>query len=442
MNQIVAFTIFWGVWLLVPMMVDAITTLMTLAGVIVARIRNARQRHPLHYSPGITIIIPVYNSADTLAACLHSIASQDYPREKMEVLLVNNGSTDNSYDIFVGLVNELNMPLVWHSIPNKGKAWALNAGIYMAQGELIFNIDSDAVLAPDAIRQVVEAMKAEPDLGAVTGAIEVLPPPEGASPLIRVINECEFFEYVTAFHVGREQQTLLRSLYTLSGAFSVFRREVLMNTFLYNQATVTEDTDLTFTLYDRFADYRVGCVSAAVAYVHPIESVGALYSQRVRWQRGQLEVSARHTGLMKKSLWNITGFNPARVLAVDHTLAFPRVVWTFLLPVLTLFGYPSTLIVMSFLVLYLFYLLIDALWLVVAWLGVNEKARQRLAHAWWLLPIMPLYRMVIFWFRFAGFLYAVAEPGAWRVRDPLTLIRQGIRQDIEAFAEWVRKRMH
>ena len=282
------------------------------------------------------------------------------------------------------------------------------------------------MLAPDAIRRVVEVMEADRQLGAVTGAIEVLPPAPRAAPITRLLGECEFFEYLTAFQVGRTYQTLLQNLYTLSGAFSVFRRDVLLKTFLYNQETVTEDTDLTFALYERMRGQRIGCVADAIAYVHPIESLRALYAQRVRWQRGQVEVSARYRSLMGRSIFRLRGFAPARTLLIDHTLAFPRLVWTFLLPILVLFGYPLALIVSAIVVLYLFYVLIDLAWAGVAWLHARPPTRKRLRRIWWLLPVLPLYRMLIFWFRFSGFLYAVAEPGAWSVQDPLTQARRGI----------------
>lgn len=421
-----AFFIFWGVWLLVPLLVDGLTTFVSLIGALIMRWRRAARQHTLEFHPFVSIIIPVYNSADTLEACLRSVAAQQYPLRRMEVLLINNGSKDSSFDIFARLHGELGLHLTWHSIINQGKAWALNAGIHMAQGQYIFNVDSDAVLAPDAVLRVVETMEAEPDLGAVTGSIAVLPAPDGASLERRLLADCEFFEYLTAFHVGREHQTVLRNLYTLSGAFSVFRREVLLNTFLYSRETVTEDTDLTFELYERFRNWRVGSVSTAIAYVHSIETLSTLYAQRVRWQRGQIEVSARHEELMNRPIWQPFGFVPARTLALDHTLAFPRLVWTLLLPILTSFGYPLSLIIFATLALYGFYLLIDLAWIGVAWLDVDADARRRLRRIWWLLPLLPLYRMLIFWFRFSGFLHAVAEPGAWRVQDPVVQVRRGL----------------
>lgn len=420
--------IFWGVWLFVPVLVDGGTTLASIAGVLAMQWRRktkgpARQ---LEHFPFVTLILPVYNSSDTLEACLHSIDGQDYPSERMEVLLINNGSTDSSFDVFARLQAELDVRISWHSIMNQGKAWALNAGIHLARGTYIFNVDSDVVLKRDAVRAIVEAMEADRELGAVTGAIQVLPPSADASPFRRTLAGCEFLEYLSAFHVGREHQTLLQSLYTLSGAFSVFRRDILLKTFLYSQETVTEDTDLTFELYERVHDCRIGCVSRAVAYTHPIESLGDLYAQRVRWQRGQIEVSARHETLLDRPMWSLRGFSPARILMVDHTLAFPRLVWMFYLPVLVVFEYPLSLIVAATLAVYLLYLSIDLLWIILAWYGADPTARRRLRETWWLLPVLPAYRILVFLFRFSGFLHAVAETGTWHVSDPVTKVRTGL----------------
>ena len=443
MNLLLPFAVFWGVWLLVPIVIDGLTTLVSLVAVLVMRARRqGASSHALDYYPLISVIVPVYNSADTLEACLHSIAAQDYPINRMEILLVNNGSRDASFEVFSRLQGELHLALSWHSIINQGKAWALNAGIHLASGQYIFNIDSDVVLAPDAFRQVVQTMEAEPDLGAATGSIEVLPPAGDPSLFMRLLAECEFFEYLTAFRVGRVHQTLLHSLYTLSGAFSVFRREVLLGTFLYSHETVTEDTDLTYEIYERFQGWRLACITSAVAFVHPISSLSALYAQRVRWQRGQIEVTARHSKLLRRPIWHLRGFSPARVLAVDHTLAFPRIVWTFLMPILIFFGYPLSLILAALTVLYGFYLLIDLVWVLVAWLGSDRTSQRRLAGSWWLLPAMPLYRMIVFWFRFSGFLHAVAEPGSWRVRDPIEQISQGFSEIGQAARAYLQKLMN
>ncbi|GAB4531546.1 MAG: putative glycosyltransferase, exosortase G system-associated [Anaerolineales bacterium] len=436
MNQrIFDFVFFWGVWLLAPLIVDGFSALASLIGVFMARLRMRNVPLLTHY-PHVSIIIPVYNSDNTLAACLRSIARQDYPLDQMDVLVVNNGSRDRSFQVFAHYQNRLPFSLSWHSIINQGKAWALNAGIHLARGTYIFNVDSDVVLAPDAVRKIVAAMEADPSLAAVTGAIRVLPPPKGASRTRIFLAACEFLEYISAFQVGRQYQSVQHNLYTLSGAFSVFRRDSLLQTYLYSKETVTEDTDLTFELYERLSDKHVGCVCAAIAYVHSIETLSALYAQRVRWQRGQIEVSARHKQLLQRPMWSLRGFRPGRVLLIDHTLAFPRFLWTFFTPVLLAFGYSASLLAIAFLLMYLFYLSIDIVWTVVAWTGVDKDGRQRIVRSLWALPFLPLYRMLIFWFRFSGFLHASAEKesGSWRVQDPVVQIRSGW-QDLRSRAQ-------
>ncbi|NCP87156.1 MAG: putative glycosyltransferase, exosortase G system-associated [Anaerolineae bacterium CG_4_9_14_3_um_filter_57_17] len=437
MSAFWAFVVFWGVWLLIPLAVDGTDTLVSLVTVFWLRLR-ARKPASLVYFPIISIIIPVYNSQETLRACLESIARQEYPLEKMEVFVVNNGSTDHSFGVFNEIQGKYGLNVRWMSVVNQGKAWALNAGIHMVRGNYVFNIDSDVVVSPEAIRRVVEAFESHPDVAAATGAIHVLPVAADAPWLNQVLTRCEYFEYLTAYHIGRAHQSILKNLYTLSGAFSVFRRDILVQTNLYGQETVTEDTDMTFHLYEKFSKYRIICVTEAIAYVHPIESLAALYAQRVRWQRGQVEVSARHVGLMQASVWKPYGFTPSRVLLIDHTLAFTRLVWTFFMPILILFGYPVAFIFTALFIIYIFYLLVDALWFFVSWNGVDASARVRLRADFWILPFMPAYRMIVFWFRVSGFLYAVAEPGQWRVQDPLTQSRLGFADMVSRTATFLR----
>jgi poly-beta-1,6-N-acetyl-D-glucosamine synthase len=428
LEKLFGFGIFWGVWVIAPVLVDGFSAVVTMLAVLRNRYKTRSLVRKVDFFPFVSIIIPVYNSAETLMVCLRSIVAQEYPLDRIEVILIDNGSTDQSFRVFSHAQDRLPIMLTWHSIINQGKAWALNSGIHLCRGNYIFNVDSDVVLHPEAIRNVVATLDAEPDLGAVTGSIQVLPPAENSSRWAKYLGLCEFFEYATAFHVGRIQQTLLRSIYTLSGAFSVFRRDVILETFLYSQDTITEDTDLTFDIYERVKSTRIGSVSEAIAYVHPIESLGALYSQRVRWQRGQIEVSARHPNLMNQSFFQLRGFSPKRVLMVDHTLSFPRFVWTFLLPVLGVFGYPLSLLFWALLMLYIFYTIIDLMWIGVAWLGLDKDSRKRLKNVLWIIPTLPAYRMVIFWFRFSGFLHVMAEPGQWKVEDPVTQVKNGVSQ--------------
>ena len=422
-NSLTAFVLFWGIWLLVPILIDGSLTFAQLVGVWLAE-RRKRRRGWLDFElksfPRVSVVIPVHNGARSLGTTIESLRSQTYPRRQIEVIVVDNGSIDDTERAFVEQQWQNTLgSLQWVSIPTQGKAWALNAGIYFASGEYIANLDCDVELHPNAITSMVKAFEADPRMAAATGAIEIAPH-NGVtwSPFRYLMQECEFVEYVVAFRIGRQYQTVANSLYTLAGAFSFFRREVLLRLPQYSNRTVSEDTDLTFSLREQFPKSGVGCVAEAIAYVQPATSLSKLYSQRVRWQRGELEVAACHPRLLRRNLIGLGGLSPVKTLIVDHTLAFPRVVWTFLLPMLFVVGYPLPLVVSATMAMYLCYMVIDGLTMGTCYLLAHRAARQRLAKHWWLFAVTPAYRFMLFWFRFGGFLTAMNEPAQWETRSP------------------------
>jgi len=428
-DNLLGFVLFWGVWLFVPMLIDGVTAVAYFVGAYRSR-PGARPRHEeaeLTYYPMVSIVVPVHNGEQVLASCMEAVRNQSYPHDRIEVLVVDNVSTDRTRDVFF---EEQQKPFSgvchWISLPYKGKPGALNAGIHRTRGDVICNIDADAVLHKDAILAVVRAFELDPRLAAATGAIEVLPLKEGSRrPFRYIIAEAEFLEYYTGFRIGRQYQSQTNSLFTLAGAFSAFRREVLLRTFLYDSRTVSEDTSLTFFISRAFPDLRVRCLTDAVAYVEPTEGLRRLYAQRVRWQRGQLEVASLFPEF-ERHPFRIKGISLPKSLIVDHTLAFPRVVWTFLLPMLYFVGYPLGLVVSASLSMYLIYMGVDALYVGVAFLLAEGDAKARIRRHWWMFAFTPAYRWTTFWFRFGGFLSVLMESKTWRVDDPLTETREGL----------------
>ncbi|MBC7252173.1 MAG: glycosyltransferase, partial [Anaerolineae bacterium] len=331
------------------------------------------------------------------------------------------GSTDGTYQVFQ---EQQNFPfrgqMHWISIAGRGKSYALNAGLHLASNTYICNIDADTVLHADALREMVRRFEADPSLGAATGTVEVLPvsPQERQNRMALLIAECEFQEYLSAFWLGRQGQTLNKSLYTLAGAFSFFRREVLLRTALYDTQTVSEDTKVTFDIRRRFGGERLVCIPEAIVYVAPTPSLSALYSQRVRWQRGEIEVASVYQEMVGPNVLRLRGLALGRTLLVDHTLIFPRLVWTFLFPVLYFFGYPLSLIVSALIIIYLFYVVVAAISALTIYIIATPAIRARLRRTWWVVSVIPAYHFLIFTFRLAGSIIALTEPAEWRVQAP------------------------
>lgn len=428
MERSMAFLLFWGIWMLAPLVVDFTTALVYVIMVLLYPENSPDKKTQLDYLPLVSVVIPVHDSAETLYNCLLSIVNQAYPAEKLQIICVNNGSSDDSFNVFSQFQNQNHHVLMnWITMDGSGKSFALNAGIYMIKGNYILNIDSDAWLDRYAILRMVEAFENDNTLAAATGAIHIDKQLGQNTGIIDVLHYCEEIEYLVAFNVGRRYQSVTNSLFTLAGAFSAFRREVLLQSFLYSERTVSEDTDLTFHIrkYALAHGLRLGCVASAIAYVEPISSLSKLYSQRVRWQRGELEVTALHTKNNSfletiRSFWG-------RTLIVDHTLAFSRLTWTFIIPFLYFLGYPLNLVFAAFIGLYCCYLSLEFLYYVVAIKETTGDYRSGIKKIWWVIFFLPVFRFITYWFRFSGLLLTLTEPSSWKVENPVEQLKRALK---------------
>ena len=425
---------FWGAWLLIPILLDGAVAGSYLLAVVAGRAHRLPLR-PISAAPNgkwplVSVVVPVYNSESSLGRCIESIKAQSYPRELIELLAVDNGSRDDSFMAFAKQQqSNFTGAIHWLKTFHQGKPWALNVGVHHTRGQYVINLDSDVALHPEAIANMVAAFENDPDLVAVTGAIEIDPSARPRS-WMRLLNECEFQEYYFSFNVGRRFQSAANSLFTLAGAFSGFRRDALLATHLYNTATVGEDTYLTFDLHECLPGEKVAVVPSAVCYAEPVPSLAALYAQRVRWQRGEIEVIAAHPQLVRRGLFH-RGFSPARTLISDHTLAFPRAGWTFLTPALVLFGYSPQAILLAVALLYGAYVVIEAATWTTSALLVVPPSSGRLRRGWWVIPLMPAYRYLTFWMRFSGTLTVLTEPQQWNAANPVAASRRQAARIVE-----------
>jgi putative glycosyltransferase (exosortase G-associated) len=373
------------------------------------------EKTPLRY-PEITLIIPVYNSESTLEECLASIQASDYPKELIHIMLVNNQSADNSFGVFCSC--QLKYPelsMQWLKA-RQGKSKALNLALFNSQGKYIIHIDSDGKLNPKAIKNMVERFEAKPKIDCLTGVILTDPKmiEETKSFPMRLLRRCEFLEYCQAFLAGRNFESELNSIYTLSGAFSAFRKSTILKTQLYNTDTVCEDTHVTFQVRRHMKKNILLCENAFF-FVDPIESLEKLYTQRQRWQTGELEVSHMFLQDGLKSKGFFSDFM-VRQLTYDHTFAFPRMIWYFALICLMFLNYPLSLIAGSVVFLYLLYVFSAFLFYlnIISYLKGYRELRRYYVRKWYILPLMPFYNFLEFWIRFAAIINSIRSRNGWK----------------------------
>jgi putative glycosyltransferase (exosortase G-associated) len=433
---------FWGVFLLAPLFIDLSTAVVHLASVFL-RFAPPGKKEPeedfLPNPPFISIVVPVYNSSGTLYRCLDSVVHQNYPQNRMEIICVDNGSTDGSFEVYQKF--QLDHPgavISWFSLRRPCKSSALNAGFSLSRGAYLVNVDSDARLGEDAVKKMIAAFEKDPALVAATGEIRIDKALGEGKNFLDVVHYCEVLEYLVAFSIGRRFQTLTNSVFTLSGALTAFRREALYCSHMYSSRTLSEDTDLSYRLREaQKKGCRLGCVAGAVAYVEPVSSLDRLYSQRVRWQRGELEVASLYrwdTGFFK-ALTRFTG----RILISDHTLSLSRLTWTFLIPFLYLLGYPLPLVMAALVGLYACYLALDFIYYLAACRYVTPDYRQELKKIWWTVFFLPVFRWTVYWFRLAGIVLALQEPGVWKAENPLRKAKEALQEVVKKTSKIVLK---
>jgi len=252
--------------------------------------RHARQRRSPSWSWGppvtrpVSVVMPVYNERENVAAAVRSIACGDYPA--IEVVVVNDGSTDDTAAIVAGL-GLPNVRLI--SIPNGGKANALNVGIAHASHDIIVMVDGDTVLEPDSLRTLVQPF-ADPRVGGVAGNVKV-------SNRRGLIGKWQHIEYVIGFNLDRRLFELLQCMPTIPGAIGAFRRQALRDVGGVSDRTLAEDTDLTMAIIR--AGWRVVYEERARAWTEAPHTLRQLWRQRYRWSYGTMQAMWIHRGAIR-----------------------------------------------------------------------------------------------------------------------------------------------
>ncbi len=442
-NRFVNSFIFWGAWVIIPFMMEIIPSILTAIVLIKKRIKNYHPPKPAAY-PEISLIIPVYNSVDSLHDCIKSIHESTYDDNKIRVYLVNNRTKDDSFHVYTEAQKEFpTIRMQWLNA-RQGKSRALNLALYNSTGKYIINIDSDGMLEKHALQNMVDMFEADSSIGCMTGAILTVPEQieEYKHFFSRLLRQIEFVEYAQAFLAGRSFASEKNEVYTLSGAFSAFRKSTVLKSRMYNTNTIAEDTQITFQMRYLMGQ-KVKLCDNAIYYVGPIEGMNKLYTQRQRWQRGSLEVA---------NLFDSKSFRPSRILKdvnvrtliYDHTFAFPRVIWIVALLCLFLMNYSTTMIALSSLLIVVIYVIIAYLYYLSISIFLNEfpEIRKYYVSLWWVIPILPLFNMLTFFIRLTGIFNSMNTTSAWKTKtftEEVEEYKTEIKNDIKKITSIVDK---
>lgn len=245
---------------------------------IISSFGHAKKRKPLyrdHELPRVSVIIPAYNEEGTISETIQSAVKSDYPEDKFEVIVVDDGSTDGTLKLarrFMG-----GRVRIFHK-KNGGKGSALNVGIREASGEIIFTMDADTSIHSGSIKKMVRPFKNE-KIMSVTSAMLIKKPKT-------ILQRIQNVEYLWGLFLRRAFASV-DSIYVAPGAFSAYRKKFFDLHGGYDEDNVTEDLEIALRI--QMNGYGIENCPDAPVYTSSPEKFRGLLVQRRRWYYGTIK---------------------------------------------------------------------------------------------------------------------------------------------------------
>ncbi|WP_040204101.1 poly-beta-1,6-N-acetyl-D-glucosamine synthase [Neobacillus jeddahensis] len=261
--------------------------------------------------PLISILVPCFNEEETIGETIKYLANISYP--KKEIIVVNDGSSDNTSEILRKLVTLYKELTFIDCKENRGKANALHIACHASNAEFLVCVDSDAILDTHAAHYLIYHFLHKGErLGAVTG-----------NPRIRnrdtLISRLQIVEYASIIGAIKRTQRIVGKIMTVSGVVVAFRKKALVDVGLWDRDMITEDISVSWKLQQRFWDIRYE--PRALCWMLVPETIRGIWKQRIRWAQGGQEVMIKY--------WRILGDWRQRRIWPVYLEQWISLIWSF-----------------------------------------------------------------------------------------------------------------
>ena len=251
------------------------------------------------FTPGVTIIIPCFNEETWIRRTIISCINQDYPVDKLEVIVIDDHSTDKSVEKIKETIAELSEKEARYDVKdrlsyfvqpkNAGKREAMAVGAKLAKHDLVVFVDSDSFLNPFAIYNIVQPFK-DKDMGGVSGRTDV------ANTYTNGLTKMQAVRYYISFRIMKAAEAYFDAVTCLSGPLSCYRKDLVLEnmdawlnqTFLGQKATFGDDRSMTnFILRKHRTSYQDTAICATIVP----NDYEVFLRQQMRWKRSWLRES-------------------------------------------------------------------------------------------------------------------------------------------------------
>lgn len=356
--------------------------------------------------PTCTVIVPAYNEGKQVWATLMSLSEGDYPKEKLQLLAIDDGSKDDTWYWMKEAKKVLGDRLSIYQQPeNKGKRHALYRGFQLGKGEVFVTVDSDSIVAKDTLRNLVSPFVVNDKCGAVAGNIRVLNN-EKKALLPKMLD----VSFVLSFEFVRSAESSLESVLCTPGALAAYRSEAVFKvlpewinqTFMGQPSDIGEDRAMTNMILKQ--GYHVLFQRNAYAYTNVPEKYKGLYKMFIRWGRSNVREN------LAMSTYVFTNFREGsktgtRILFFNQVLKL-------------VMSYPFVLLMLFFVVTHPVLFISSTLLSILIWSSfpvLFYAKRYKLSESLWAYSYSILYTFGLFWI--TPYAIATASRRGWLTRE-------------------------
>jgi len=355
--------------------------------------------------PTVTVIVPAYNEGKQVWATLKSLAKSDYPKEKLQLLSIDDGSKDDTWHWMQEAKRILGSQVTIMQQPkNMGKRHALYRGFHLGKGEVFVTVDSDSIVKKDTLRNLVSPLVVDKKCGAVAGNIQVLNNKKALLP--KMLN----VSFVMSFEFKRSAESSLNSVLCTPGALAAYRAtavfaclpEWIDQKFMGKASDIGEDRALTNMILKQ--GYSVLFQRNAYAYTNVPEDYKGLYKMFIRWGRSNVRENIAMSKFVFTNYKEGNKFG-GRLLFLTQSIKM-------------LMSYPFLLFMMYFILLHPVLFVSSTLLsiLIISSFPVLFYAkRYHLKEAFWAYSYSILYTFGLFWI--TPYAIATAGKSGWLTRE-------------------------
>ncbi len=268
--------------------------------------------------PSVTIVIPLYNEGEQIYKTLHSLAAQNYPADKFQIIVVDDASKDDSVLWAQKAAQEFPSIVILQNAENMGKRLAISRAVEMASSEFIVSVDSDVIVDKNAIAELMKGFTAE-QIAAVGGRVYVL------NCHKNWLTKMQAIKYFFGYQYLKNLENAYSTVMCLSGCLTAYRREVFLQLepILQNRqmfgVSIKYGEDRFLTQQVLKAGFATRLCPKARCFTNAPTTVAGYFSQQLRWRRSNLVdflASLTH-------IWQLPW------LVVLHYLSLHSILWAY-----------------------------------------------------------------------------------------------------------------